>query len=265
MKPFFITIPHAGEFVPAEAFWLKGLPENILFCDSDRYVDVLYKPAIDELKLPSIIANCHRYVVDLNRLPDDVDADSVEDAQLKGGTHPKGYHWAVTTKGNRLINKPLPARLHRELTEKYFTPFHKQVQKQFATFHDLGAKDVYHLDAHSMPSVGEVLHLDPGQLRADIVVSDCKGKSCRKDFLELVCDAYEKAGFGVKVNWPYVGGRITETYGLPHVGQHTVQVEMNRRLYMDETTKKIKQDLANAIQKKVAAAIRYIYEKLPAN
>lgn len=264
MKPFFITIPHAGEVVPAEAFWLKGLPENILFCDSDRYVDVLYKPAIEELKIPSIVATCHRYVVDLNRFPDDVDMDSVEDSPTKSGTHPKGYHWSVTTKGNRLISKPISERLHRELTEKYFSPFHKQVQAQFARFHN-SVKDVYHLDAHSMPSKGEALHVDPGQLRADIVISDCKGKSCRKDFLELVCEAYEKAGFGIRVNWPYVGGRITETYGVPQVGQHTVQVEMNRQLYMDETTKALKKDLATDVQNKVMQAIRYIYEKLPAN
>lgn len=263
MKPFFITIPHAGEMIPPEAFWLKGLPENILFCDPDRYVDVLYKPAIDELKLPSIVATCHRYVVDLNRLPDDVDSDSVEDCPVKSGTHPKGYHWSVTTKGNRLISKPISERLHRELTEKYFLPFHKRVQMQFAEFFKAGEKKVYHLDAHSMPSVGEALHTDPGQLRADIVVSDFKGKSCSKEFLDLVCAAYEKAGFGIKVNFPYIGGRITETYGVPNVGQHTIQVEMNRRLYMDEVTKKMKSDLVDEVQKKIITAIKYIYEKLP--
>jgi N-formylglutamate deformylase len=265
MKPFFITIPHAGEIVPAEAFWLKGLPENILFCDSDRYVDVLYKPALDELRIPNIVATCHRYVVDLNRLPDDVDADSVEDCPIKSGTHPKGYHWSVTTKGNRLINKPISDRLHKELTDKYFFPFHKQIQMKFAEFFKEGNKSVYHLDAHSMPSVGEALHVDPGQQRADIVISDRKGVSCKKEFLDLVVSAYENAGFGIKVNFPYVGGRITEAYGLPNIGQHTIQVEMNRRLYMDENTKKLKNDLYPEVQKKIVSAIKYIYEKLPQN
>lgn len=263
MKPFFVTIPHAGEWVPEEAVWLKGLPEQILFCDSDRYVDVLYKPAIEGIGVPSIIANCHRYVVDLNRFPGDIDADSVIGCKTKSGTHPKGYHWSITTKGNRLIQSPMTQALHNELTMKYFEPFHEQVREVFKEFRNKGASDVFHLDAHSMPSVGEALHLDPGQLRADIVISDFKGKSCDPKFLEIVVEGYKQAGFGIKVNWPYIGGRITETYGKPDLGQHTIQVEMNRRLYMNETTKELRKDLLLEIQEKVKSALVYIYEKLP--
>ena len=60
-----------------------------------------------------------------------------------------------------------------------------------------------------MPSVGTSFHKDPGEKRADIVVSDAHGKSVPKEYCDLVVSSYQSAGFQVKVNWPYVGGGIT--------------------------------------------------------
>ncbi len=262
-KPLFISIPHAGETVPEEASWLRELPEPILFCDSDRYVDMLYTPAIEKLKLPAVVAKIHRYVVDLNRWPDDIDKDSVIGSDNPAGTHPKGYHWSITTKGNRLISQPLTMDLHRKLTSKYFEPFHAEIKKMGESFKKQGAQDVFHIDAHSMPSVGEALHVDPGEKRAEIVISDFKGKSSRKDFLDLVVAAYEKAGFTIKVNWPYIGGRITQTYGQPQFGFHTIQVEMNRALYMDEESKSLSKNKSPKVQQQVLTALSYIKENLP--
>jgi N-formylglutamate amidohydrolase len=41
-------------------------------------------------------------------------------------------------------------------------------------------------------------------------------------------------GYVVSRNKPYAGGFITEHYGNPAVGLHSVQLEVNRALYMDE-------------------------------
>jgi N-formylglutamate amidohydrolase len=120
---------------------------------------------------------------------------------------------------------------------------------------------VYHLDAHSMPSVGTKQHRDPGERRADIVVSDSLGKSCSKKYRDLVIAAYVTAGFKVGYNWPYVGGRLTEQYGRPDLGHHTIQVELNRDLYMDETTKQLKSSHVE-VQKKIEKALGYILLEL---
>ena len=87
--------------------------------------------------------------------------------------------------------------------------------------------------------MGTRMHRDPGERRADIVVSDCLGKSCDPHFRDLVIAAYTISGFKVGYNWPYMGGRVTEQYGHPSKGQHAIQVELNRALYMDEKTKKL--------------------------
>jgi N-formylglutamate deformylase len=262
MKAFFISIPHSGEKVPAEATWLQGLPEPILMCDIDRFVDRLYAPAIRAVGCPAVIAETHRYVVDLNRLPNDIDVDSVVGASSPSGKFPRGLHWIYTTHRQTLMPKPISMAFHNELVKKYFEPFHQQVRGQYESWRRNGAKAVYHLDAHSMPSMGTSEHADPGQRRADIVVSDCKGKSCETRFKDLVIGSYETAGFKVAYNWPYVGGRVTETYGQPQIGQHAIQVELNRSLYMNEETKRLNEKDSAEVSNRISTALIRIEREL---
>ena len=263
MKPFFLSIPHSGERIPSEAKWLQGLPEPILMCDVDRFVDRLYEPVVNELKLTSVRTQWHRYAVDLNRLPDDVDADSVRGSKNPSGKFTTGLHWVKTTRGTTLMAEPISQDLHDQIVTRYFEPFHASVRDTYDFFREAGAQKIYHIDAHSMPSKGTSAHRDPGETRADIVVSDQEGKSCETWFKELVVTAYEKAGFKVKLNWPYVGGRVTQTYGKPDQGQHTIQVEISRAQYMDEETKQYRPDQAAETQARLASAIKYIYGKIP--
>lgn len=263
MKPFFISIPHSGERVPEEAHWLQGLPEPVLMCDVDRFVDRLYQPALNALNLPYVKAEWHRYVVDLNRLAEDVDADSVEGSPNPSGSFTTGLHWIKTTRGHRLMPQPIPKALHERLVAAYFAPFHDEVHKLYAHFKAKGAKKVYHLDAHSMPSLGTKAHRDPGQKRKDIVVSDWEGNSCEASFKDLVIEAYANSGLEVGYNWPYLGGRVTQTYGKPERGQHAVQVEINRALYMDEESKQILPEKAKVLSGQLTSALRHIVERLP--
>lgn len=263
MKAFFITIPHSGERFPAETPWLQGLPEPILMADVDRYVDRLYQPVIQDLNLQYVKTEWHRYVVDLNRFPSDVDADSVIGSQNPSGKFTRGLHWVKTMKGEVLMPKPISEELHAQLVKRYFDPFHVDVKAVYKSIFAQGAKKVYHLDAHSMPSIGTAGHRDPGERRADVVVSDWDDRSCEKSYMDLVCDAYAATGLSVKVNWPYVGGRVTEAYGKPEIGQHAIQVELNRALYMDEDSKKLIPDKAAALTLKITQAVRHIYDNLP--
>lgn len=263
MKAFFVSIPHSGEKVPPEAEWLRGLPEPILMCDIDRYVDRLYENTLKSQQIPYIKTEWHRYVVDLNRLPEDVDCDSVEGSANPSGKFPNGLLWRVTTQGATLIHRPISQKLYQQLVEDYFEPFHEQIRAQYAEFFNQGAKKVFHLDAHSMPSMGTSAHRDPGQRRADIVVSDWEGKSCDPWFRDLVVEAYKRTGLGVALNWPYLGGRVTQTYGQPAKNQHAIQVEINRDLYMDEISKKWVEPKAKVLEEKIQQAIDFIKQRIP--
>lgn len=263
MIPFFVTIPHSGEKLPPQATWLKGLPEETLMCDVDRYVDRLYDPALTELRIPSVRTEWHRYAGDLNRLPEDVDASTVDGHANKPGSFSRGFLWAITTTEIPLMEAPIAASTHQALVNLIYEPFHQSIKDHYQSFVQKGAAKVYHLDVHSMPSVGTRQHRDPGERRADIVVSDCKGTSCSKNYRDLVIAAYVIAGFKVGYNWPYFGGRVTEQYGNPAGGREALQVEMNRALYMDEVTKKLRGAEAEDVQKKLKVALSYIMENLP--
>lgn len=260
-KPFFVTIPHSGEQVPEFCHWLQGLSEPVLMCDVDRYVDVLYEPSLQQLNIPYVKTQWHRYAADLNRVPADIDASSVIGSLIPAGKNNRGFHWVITTKGEQLMPAPIPQQIHEKLVSLIYEPFHQQVQKQYDIFKGQGHHDVFHLDVHSMPSVGTDQHRDPGEHRAEIVISDCHGKSSNSKFVDIVIAAYVKAGFRVGYNWPYFGGRVSEQYGQPAKGQHAVQAELNRSLYMDEVTKKIRPELASAVQVRLAKALEYIVEK----
>lgn len=261
-KPFFVTIPHSGEKVPELTPWLMSLKEETLMRDVDRFVDLLYAPAIEKLDLVHVKTEWHRYAVDLNRIPQDIDCRSVESANLKSG-HERGYHWVVTTFNEILMAKPMTQASHQKLTELIYEPFHASVKKAYLDLREkLKVHTVYHLDLHSMPSLGTKMHLDPGEKRADIVISDCDQQSCHAKFRDLVIAAYATSGFKVAYNWPYKGGRVSQIYGKPAEGQQAIQVELNRSLYMNEETKKLLNNTAE-VQKKLSAALSYIESQLP--
>ena len=261
-----MSSPHSGEEIPQGlAPWLDFLPLKTLLCDVDRYVDLLYKPICKELNIPFICATYHRYATDLNRLPEDTDQGTVITSPLPLGSFPRGLYWTTTTKGEPLLVKPLSQKRHERLLKEIYFPFHGELEKQYIHFFSQNASKVFQLDAHSMPSIGTHFHRDSGQKRPEVVVSDCKGQSCQKEYRDLVVEAYKQQGFMTRCNWPYVGGRITEKYGEPKKGRHCIQVELNRSIYMDEVTKSLLPDaLLLPLQKRLSAAIQCIYEGLDA-
>ena len=261
MNPLlFLSIPHSGEKVPPEAHWLKNLPEITLFRDVDRFVDQLYEPVISILNLPAVITPWHRYVVDPNRREDEFDNQTVAGAEPSQGLNKMGLHWSQTTFGEPLITEPLSMGLHQQLMRDYYQPFHDSIRKTSQEMKTKG--QVFHLDLHSMPSVGTDLHPDPGQKRAEVVISDFHGQSAVSEFKEIVMRSYRQADFQVSYNKPYVGGGITRIYGNPSGGHNTLQIELNRSLYMDEMTKKILPDRIELLKLKLEKVILTVYNNL---
>jgi len=261
--PLILSCPHSGEKVPLEANWLNDIEDNAhLKRDLDLYVDRFYRPLARQKALPFIFSPWTRYAVDLNRLPGDVDSDSVLNSPNPPGTFTTGLHWVKTSQGEPLLKRPISEDLHKILIASYYEPFHRAIVANFEHLKLQGHKRVFHMDLHSMPSQGTSIHRDPGERRADIVISDQDGTSCDEKFKILVMEAYKAAGFEVKENWPYKGGRITETYGSPSRGRHTLQVEMNRALYMNEDTKEIDTLGFDECRSKIEKAFEMITEQL---
>lgn len=249
------TIPHSGEKIPPEASWLQGLDKVTLMGDVDRYVDRLYESSLVDLDIPFIKTEWHRYAADLNRLPSDIDSEGVAGDLNPAGTFPRGFHWVYNTQGEKILQNPLSLEVHQQLVDRVYTPFHEQVKTLAQRL--LAQGDLYHLDLHSMPSIGTAQHRDPGEYRKEVVISDSKGKSCSLIFKEAVCRSFEGEGFSVAYNWPYFGGRLTEQYGHPENRHHVLQVELNRGLYMNESTKQL-----NSEWQKISNRLKRVLERI---
>ena len=264
-----MSIPHSSCKAPKEAYWLKKLSYLLLMCDVDAYVDDLYLPALNQLYISSVIFKWNRYAVDANRFRTDISANTVERAGELLKTiyknrkfrqkNPSDIHWLKTTKGQVLIKKAIPQKTHKLLVKKYLDPFHEQIREKISTFKQQGHKTVYLIDLHSMPSKALAYHKDRGCFRKDIVIGNNRGKSCSKKLTDLVAQSYRQAGFKVALNWPYKGGAITYAYGQPQRGQEALQIEINRKLYMDEKTKKKNRNYKNT-QIKLGLAFQRIVE-----
>ena len=108
------------------------------------------------------------------------------------------------------------------------------------------------IDCHSMPSNPIA---DQGAARPDFVLGDRFGTSCSGELTRLAASQLKAQGYAVALNKPYAGGYITEHYGRPHKSQHVLQIEINRALYMDETSfeksagfERLRDDLAAMVQ-----------------
>ena len=261
--PLFISCPHSGEKTPLEANWLNDIDPIVKLRDIDRFVYTFYRPLARKFGIPFIYTPWTRYAVDLNRLPIDIDKNSVIGSSLTSGPFPKnGLHWVETSRKEVLMKTPISKELHEILVQTYYEPFHKSIQAHFEHFKLQGHKRVFHIDVHSMPSKGTAMHRDDGETRAEIVISDQDGKSCDPKFRDLVVESYKMAGFEVKLNWPYKGGRITETYGNPFKGRHTIQIEMNRAIYMNEETKDLNKENFPVLSKQIETALSNITKEL---
>jgi len=260
--PFFVTLPHSGLKIPPEALWLKNIPPSVLNCDVDLYVDELYKPALEDFKIPFVRFAWHRYAVDANRFSKDVSTVTVQNSTVQQAkSSPSDIHWYRTTKGDLLMSQPISQKLHQTLIQKYWNPFQQKIRNQFKEFKTEGHTSIYLLDLHSMPAQGLDFHKDSGAQRGDIVLGTCKGQSSEHKFIDLVFQTYKQLGFQVVLDWPYIGGAITQTYGQPSLGQHVIQVEINRSLYMDEISKEKSHNFSH-LQNKLKEALRLITQNL---
>lgn len=243
-SPLVVEVPHAGLWIDPEALAYTVAPARSIARDADLYVDRLCEDVPAE-GASLIVANASRLVVDLNRSEADCDGEAVE-----GGSRspfPRGLIWRLTTDGDPILSERLPRReLDRRLTTIY-RPYHRAVdaliQRKLARF---GFAVL--LCAHSMPGQprgpGQPPGGDAGRggapfFRADLVPGT-RGRTTASGIVIDRVDAHGRSfGWTIRHDDPYRGGFSTAFYGRPLRGVHAVQIEIARRLYMDETSLRI--------------------------
>lgn len=228
-----VEVPHAGLWVDGPALATISAPARSIGRDADLWVDELYADAPSH-GATLLVAGVSRYVVDLNRSERDVDSESVEGAPVNARAT-RGIVWRLTSEGTRVMDGPLPRSEVERRLDTYYRPYHRALQllidRKRAKF---GFALV--LAAHSMPSTGRTGHGDPGALRADVVPGTRGRTSAARAFIDAVDALARASNMSVSHDDPYQGGFTTAHYGRPAADAHVVQVELSRRLYMDEVT-----------------------------
>lgn len=227
-----VEVPHAGLAVPDPVRDELLVSRETRLRDSDLYVDALCARAPSR-GATLLCARVSRYVVDLNRAPDDVDPETVPDHPDPRGVQPRGVVWRLTSDGQPALRAPLSYAGLCERLARYHAPYHDALGARLEAKRARFGHAIL-LAAHSMPSVSKVG--GKGARRADIVPGTRGRTTADARVIDLVGAHFRDAGLTVRHDDPYRGGWTTANYGRPDVGWHAIQLELNRALYVDEAT-----------------------------
>lgn len=146
--------------------------------------------------------------------------------------------WRTVQSGEPIYDRKLTVAEIRNRIGAYYLPYHMAIRSTLLRLHRLFGV-VWHVNCHSMPAFSERNSVEgrPGVARADIVLGDGRGGHCEPGLIACAETSLRDSGYSVLRNVPYSGGRLSTIYSQPHLGFHSLQVEINRGCYMDEATR----------------------------
>lgn len=261
--PLVFDSPHSGSVYPDDFHYCCPLP--VLRRAEDAYVDELYAAA-PNFGATLIAAAFPRSYVDANRSPDDIDPALVT-GELPPHLTPRpasrvGLLRKHAQPGIPIYARPLEAEEVVARIERYYAPYHRELAGACDRLHArFGA--VWHVDCHSMPSNGS--RHGKGE-RGDFVLGDRDGTTCGAEFTTFIAGILRGLGYEVRINDGYKGVEIVRRHGRPEAGRHSLQIEIDRSLYMNQKTlektagfERLRTDLAQLL----GAIAGFVRERLP--
>lgn len=235
--PLLISLPHDGSALPEEL--LPRLTDDARRApDTDWHVSTLYAFA-RELGASILVPRHSRYVIDLNRPPDDV--------SLYPGQNTTGLCPLVQFSGEPvyLDGQAPDADEIAQRVERYWRPYHDTLDAELARIRGEHGRVVL-WEGHSIR--GSVPFLFEGAL-PELNLGTAAGASCTpalQQRLEAVLAAQDR--YSHVVNGRFKGGYITRHYGVPETGVEAVQLELAQHSYMDEYSFDYLPERARALQ-----------------
>lgn len=248
--PLLVSLPHDGTALP-EDIAARMTPAAREVPDTDWHVARLYDFA-RELGASMIVPRYSRYVVDLNRPPDD--------ASLYPGQNTTGLCPAVQFSGEPiyLAGQEPDADEIAARTRGYWKPYHDTLRDELARIRSLHGRAVL-WEGHSIRHV--VPFLFEGRL-PDLNLGTAAGTSCSPGLQQRLVAALEaQDDHDFVVNGRFKGGYITRHYGDPVNRIDAIQLELTQINYMDEVTFEYLPERAQATQ----ALIRHLLETVIAD
>jgi N-formylglutamate amidohydrolase len=232
--PVVVDSPHSGRDYPDDFGHALSLEQ--LRRAEDAFVDELFADAPAE-GAALLTALFPRSYIDPNRHEADIDETLLVEP-WPHGARPSGRSERGLGLLRRLVSPHLPvydrllaiAEVETRL-DGFYRPYHAALKALLDAAHArFGA--VWHLDCHSMRPLSR--GRSP-RARPDIVLGDLDGSACGREFTLLVRDRLAGMGYSVSLNDPFKGAELISRYGNPAAGRHSLQIEINRGLYLDES------------------------------
>jgi len=247
--PLVLDSPHSGTCYPDD--FRPAVDLAVLRRAEDTHVEKIYDfaphlgAAWIEAHFPRIYLDANRDTTELDTTlldgewPDPVATDPGMLSKIRLG---KGLIWKFTDEGVPVYQRQLGVAEVRERIERCWRPYHAAVQQAIEAAHRRHGWSV-HINCHSMPSVAASHATDfPGLVHPDFVVGDRDGSAASPALSGLICEHLRGRGYSVAYNHPYKGVELLRRYGDPARHRHSIQIELNRKLYMDENSLVIKPD-----------------------
>ena len=241
--PLVLDSPHSGVSYPDDFGYTCDL--SVLRRAEDTHVEKLYDfaPALDvawiEALFPRSYLDANRNTTDIDvslfdePWPDPVTTDLGALKKLRLG---KGLIWRTTDDGLPIYRRALSVAEVRARINNCWQPYHAAVALAIDAAHARHGYSI-HINCHSMPAIASSHATEfPGEAHADFVVGDRDGSTASGPLVKLICEHLRGCGYSVSYNHPYKGVELVRRYSNPLMQRHSVQVEINRKLYMDELT-----------------------------
>jgi N-formylglutamate amidohydrolase len=236
--PLVLDSPHSGFRFPSDFDAIVG--ELDLRDGEDCFVDQLYLPAT-AFGIPLLAAEFPRTYLDNNRHAGDIDLELIEGGHWPHAFVPSGKAaigkallWRTLDDGRAIYGRRLTVDEVVGRIERVHAPYHGALRQLIDAAHSRFG-EVFHINCHSMNSVAGVMgEGGAGSERADFVLGDRDRTTCDPAFTDFVRRTLSSMGYAVKVNDPYKGVELVRAHSDPARGRHSLQVEINKRLYMDE-------------------------------
>lgn len=229
--------PHSGDDYPEHFLRRSLLDSQTIRSSEDAFVDRLFETA-PRFGAPLLKAGAPRAFVDLNRGVEELDPALIEGVRRRGH-NPRvasglGVIPRVVSNGRVIYRGKLPMHEAQARIASYWQPYHRALQELLNEARRAFGEAIL-VDCHSMPHEALDSVAKTGR-RPVIVLGDRFGSSAETEIVDQIEAAFASAGLLVARNTPFAGAYVTQHYGRPSKRQHAVQIEIDRRLYMDERT-----------------------------
>ena len=226
--PVLLSVPHSGRDYPD---WLVALATGgraALTPLEDPLVDRLVWRALGR-GVGAVIARAPRAAIDCNRAEDEVDPAVIEGsrrhrltARARGGL---GIVPARTPNHGFLWRRPVTERELADRLDQAHRPYHRAIEDELALIAGRFGGAIL-LDCHSMPPPGEGI--------APIIIGDRRGRTADPWLSQQALNIALSHGFEAGLNDPFAGGHVIERHARPARDVHALQIEIDRRCYLDE-------------------------------